>query len=419
MKKKRALASALLSAALASTAAAQTITLPECRQMARDNYPAIRQYGMIDKTRDYTVDNAAKAWLPQVSITGGALAFTDVVKQNEQMRRAGMDMNNLMADAALTVRQNVYDGGQTAAQKRVARAEAETERRQLDVSMYAIGDRIDQLFFGILTIDEQLEQNRLLTADLTTSEHTVRSMMKGGIANQSDLDAVLVEKLKAAQQADALQASRKAYVRMLGTFIGRELGADARLQKPQAVAAGGQQSACSRPELNYYDSQYALLDTQRKLLDTRLRPTLALFGAAMAHTRRTNAVNNGVLAGGITLSWNIGALYTRRNDLRKIAVKRDMVNAQRDVFLFNNRLQNEDADGAINALKKQISQDNEIVKLRENIRQKSERKVQLGTESVNELVRNINAVSLARAQKALHEVQLLREEYRMKDLNNL
>ncbi len=407
----------LLSLAILAHLPASALTLDEARQMAHDNYPAIRQYALLEQSRDYTLDNVAKAWLPQVSAQAGVCAFTDIVKQNTLMRMMGMDMKNWTAGASVTLRQSVYDGGQTAAQREVAAAQNDVQRHQLRVTMYAVNERIEQLFFGILLIDEQMVQNQLLYDDLTASEKTVRSMMKGGIANQSDLDAVLVEKLKTTQQMETLKASRKAYLRMLGVFVGKDLPVDERLEKPSSLATKGEWGV-NRPELQYYASQNLLLDAQRRQLDTKLRPTVSLFGTGMVHTKVSDLLNTGVLMGGVSVAWDIGALYTRKNDIRKLAVQRAMNESQRETFLFNNRLQNEEADGNIASLRRQIAQDEEIVRLRESIRSKADRKVQLGTESVNELVRDINAVSMARAQKALHETQLLREMYKQKTINN-
>ncbi len=394
---------------------AHALTLEEARRMAHDNYPAIRQYGMIAQSRDFTIDNVAKGWLPKVSASAGAYGFTDVLKTNGQMSRMGFDLKNWMASASVTVTQSVYDGGQTAAQRQVAAAQSDVQQRQLDVSMYAVNERVDQLFFGILLIDEKLKQNALLLSDLATGEQTVRSMMEGGVANQGDLESILVEQLKATQQGEALRASRKAYLRMLGVFVGKALAEREPLEKPTAVVGEG---TVKRPELSYYDSQHLLIDARRKQTDSRLRPTVSLFGMGVVHSKVSDLLNPDVLLGGVSVSWNIGALYTRKNDIRKLAVQQAMNDSQRETFLFQNRLQNEEADGNIESLRKQLAQDEEIVRLRERIRSRSDRRVQLGTESVNELVRDIHAVSMARAQQAQHEIELLKEIYRQKYINN-
>ena len=394
---------------------AHALSLEEARRMAHDNYPAIKQYRMIEQSRDFTLDNVARGWLPKVSASAGAYGFTDILKTNAQMGQMGIDMKNWLASASVTVTQNVYDGGQMAAQRQVASAQSDVQQRQLDVSMYAVNERIDQLFFGILLIDEKLKQNELLLNDLATSEETVRSMMKGGVANQGDLDNVLVEKLKTSQQGEALRVSRKAYLRMLGVFVGKDLAENEPMEKPKAIVGEG---TVKRPELSYYDSQNLLLDAQRKQMDSRLRPTVSLFGTGVVHTKVSDFLNLGTLMGGVSVSWNIGTLYTRKNDIRKLAVQRAMNESQRETFLFQNRLQNEETNGNIESLRKQIAQDEEIVRLRESIRSKGDKKVRLGTESVNELVRDIHAVSMARAQKAQHEIELLKEMYNQKYINN-
>ncbi len=402
---------------LAQAVYAQSLTLEQCRQMAHDNYPAIRQYRMIDESREFTLGNAAKGWLPRVSASAGAYAFTDILKSDVQTMMQGIDMKNHTAGGTVTVSQSVYDGGRIAAQRQLAAAQSDVQRHQLDVTMYAVNERVDQLFFGILLLDEQLLQNGLLQQDLETSEQTIRSMMRGGIANQSDLDAILVERLKAEQQREAVSASRRAYLRMLGVFVGKELPEDTKPERPEAPATGGRWGA-GRPEMRYYASQDLLLDAQRRQLNAQLRPEVSLFGAGMVHTKVSGFLNNSLLMGGVSVSWNIGALYTRRNDLRKIEVQRAVNDSQKEVFLFQNRLENEETSGAIESLRRQIAQDEEIVRLRESIRSKSDRKVQLGTESVNELVRAINAVSMAKAQKAQHEIELLKELYRQRNINN-
>lgn len=425
----------LLAMVLSASLSTQAITLKESLQMTHDNYPAIRQYQLIEQTRDFTLENASKGWLPQVSASAGAYAFTDPIKSNEQIARMGIDFKNYMANASVTIRQNLYDGGEIAAQKEVTSAQSEVQKHQLHVSMYGINERVQQIYFSILLLDEQIVLNELHQKDLSTSEKNIRSLIKGGIANQSDLDAILVECLKLKQQKDAIVVSRQAYLQMLGVFIGKELMVSEKLEKPsmesnvlrtpEGTTSDSSSSlflaknwGINRPELQYYDSQNLLIDARRKQLDTRLRPTLSLFGMGMLHSKVSDMINYGMLAGGISLSWNIGALYTRKNDIRKLEVQRQMNDIQREVFLFNNRLQNEQEYGIIASLRKQIAQDTEIISLRESIRSKSDRKVQLGTESVNELVRDINAVNLAKTQKAMHEIQLLQEIDKLKYINN-
>ena len=416
MTMKRLFCALCLSGTL-SLAQAQSLTLDRCLQMAKENYPAIRQYGILDRSLGYDLANAAKAWLPQVSVSAGGYGFTDIINGDSKASMMGIDMNNLVANASVTVKQTIYDGGKTALKRRMAEAESDVETRQLDVTMDDVCDRVEQIYFSILLLDEQLRQNATLQQDLSVSMKTVEDMMQGGVANQSDRDVLRVEQLKATQQHDQLEASRTAYLRMLGKFIDSPLTEEALLAKPADIY-NVSRDASRRPEMMLFASQEKMLDVQRKKLDADLRPTVGFMGMGAYHTKVSDLVNNGMLLGGVSLSWNIGALYTRKNDMRKLDEQRQRISVQRETFLFNNTLQQEQTDGAVEALRRQLANDDEIVALRESIRLASGKKVEMGTMSVNDLVRDINAVAMARAQKAGHEVQLLQQVYRLRRLKN-
>ena len=403
--------------ALLSLSVSAQVTLDECKTSARDNYPAVKQYRLIELSRDYTMHNASKAWLPKVSVAAGAVAMTDIMENT--VAGTAADVSNEIYGAMFQVNQTIYDGGTTAARKRVTRAEADVEKGRLDVTMYDINSRVEELFFGILTIDEKLKQIQLLQNDLELSMRTVNGMINGGLANQSDKDAIKVEQLKASQQESSLTTSRAAYVRMLAAFTGKDMSADTQFEKPETTTPALETITNRRPELEYYSARLRLLDEQRHTLDTKLRPQLSFFGAAVYHNRINDLLKNGTLAAGVTLSWNIGALYTRKNDIRNIETQKLQTESQRETFLLNTRMQNENSYGNINGLKKQIALDDEIITLRENIRQTTEKKVENGTETVNELLRHINAVSEARQTKAMHEIVLIRELYSLRHTNNI
>lgn len=395
---------------------AQTLTLEECKHLAHDNYPSVNQYNLIEQTRDFTIDNASKTWLPQVKASINGLTFTDILDLSSQMKQTGVDIKNLMAAGSIMINQNIYDGGQVKAQKSIAAAQADVQKHQLSVSMYELNQRIEQLFFGVLTIDENIRQVELLQNDLALSYKTITAMINEGVANETDLENVKVEQVKSQQTLEAQKTSRASYMQMIGIFIGKKTSENTVLQKPEMIDLLNNE--VNRPEIDYFKSQSKFLDTRRKLLDTRLMPKLSAFGIVVYHTTVSDMINPGMLAGGLTFSWNIGALYTRKNDIKNIEIQRLIIDSQRETFLFNNSLQHENTNGNIVMLKRQINQDDEIVSLRESIRSKSEKKVKLGTESVNEMLRDINAVSQARQQKALHEIQLLKELYSLKTINN-
>lgn len=401
------------------------LTLEQCYELARQNYPAIKQYALVEQSRDFTLQNAAKGWLPQVSVNGRASYQSTVTRLPIDVSQFGIDYKGLSKDqydAHVMVNQPIYDGGVITANKNILKAQADVQTAQLDVTMYSIRERVNQLFFSVLLIDEQLAQNQLLQDDLKLGLNTVSAMMKGGIANQTDVDNVKVEQIKARQQEHSLRTARHTYLTMLGSFINLSLDANTQLEKPADPGFKSQGSdPNNRPELAMYDSQNRLLDARLKALDASLMPKVGAFLQGGVGNPGLNMLKNGwdtYYRIGATISWNIGSFYTRKNDQQLIANERQQITANRETFLFNNRLQQQQTNGQIENLRQQVSEDEEIIQLREGIRNKSEKRVQNGIETVNEMLRDINAVGEARQQKAIHEVQLLQEIYELKTINN-
>lgn len=396
------------------------ITLDECRSLARANYPLIKRFSLVEQSRSLSVSNTSKAWLPQVSLSARASYQSDVTRIPVDI--PGVDISPMSKDqydVSVHVSQQIYDGGSVSSSKRLADALSDVEREKVNVAIYDVYERVDQLYFGILLLDEQIRQVRLLQDDLSLSSKSVSGMLRGGVASQTDLDAVKVEQVKARQSETSLLTSRATYLKMLSTFIGKPLADSVSLVRPDETDVSVVVN--NRPELSLYNAQNRLLDQQRNVLDTYLRPRVGLFLQGGYGNPALNMLKNKFEAYykvGATLTWNFGNLYTRANDKRKIDTDRLGIEAEREAFLFNTGLQSELQRGNIESLRRQISQDDEIITLRERIRSKADVKVANGTETVNEMLRDINAVSEARLTKAFHEIQLLQEIYKLKNINN-
>lgn len=397
------------------------ITLEQLQEQARANYPAIRKYGLVEQSRDFTLSNVAKGNLPQVLFQGKTSYQSSVTRLPIDVGKFGIDYEGLPRDqynTSVTISQVIYDGGKIAAEKKIARAQADVQNEQINVMMYGIRESVNRLFFSILLIDEQLLHNILLQDDLRLVQKNVEAMITGGVANQSDADLVSVELIRARQQEEMLHTFRRTYLSMLSTFIGTPIDASVKLRKPTEALFP---TVNNRPELSFYNAQQRLLDLQQSSLDVSLRPRVDIFLQGGVGNPGLNMFKNGWDAYykvGATVSWNIGALYRRKNDTQLIDMERQQVNVNRETFLFNIRIQEQQLKGQIENIRSQIAHDDEIIRLRENIRRASEKRVESGIETVNEMLRDINAVSEARQQRAIHEVELLQEIHKLKTINN-
>jgi len=407
---------------------AQGQTLEECQQAAERNYPLISQYGLIEKTTDLTMSNLSKGWLPQVTASAQATYQSDVVAWPDQMQtiyqQMGLDMKGLKKDqykVGIDVQQMVFDGGAISSQRDIAREQGRVQEAQTEVTMYQVRRRVNEMYFGLLMLDEQIALNNDLQSLLAANEQKLSSMWKRGTASESDYQAVKAERLNVMQQATTLDAQRRAVMRMLSAFCGMEV---THVEKPALIALPSQDVA-QRPELKAIDAQLSLANAQERLLNAALRPRLSLFASGFYGYPGYNMFDdmmshdwswNGMV--GARLSWNLGAFYTHRNDKAKIRLQRDMAETSREVFLFNNRLELIQQNENIEQYSRLMNDDEEIIALRSSVRKAAESKLAHGIIDVNDLVKEINAENAARVQQSMHEIKLLKEVYDMKFTTN-
>lgn len=399
-------------------------TLEECQQLACDHYPEIRQYDLIRQSEQYDLSNAARSWLPQVSFSAQATWQNRVPEfpsaLSGMLDQAGVSLRGLDKDqykVALEVNQTIWDGGQSQADRRVIEATADEHRQATEVDLYAVKGRVNDLYFGILLLEERLGQTDLTIALLQSNLDKVRSLVTNGVAMQTDADAVEAELLSVQQQRVQIEASQESYRRMLELFIGQRLAE--RLERPELVETVSGESA--RPELAWIDAQQERLAAQELSVKSATRPRFGVFAQGyygypgldyFAGMVSTDWTWNALI--GVKMSWNFGAYYTKKNRLSNLRVAKQQLDIQRDVFLFNTDLQVAEEQGNISRLRRALADDDRIVALRRSVREAAESKLRNGVIDTNDLLRKITDEASARSSRSLREVELLKAIYELK-----
>lgn len=417
MKKKN-----LIFVMLAFAIGVNAQTLDECQRAAEQNYPLIRQYDLIATTTAMTMKNIGKGWLPQIAASAQATYQSDVAAWPESMygmfEQMGLDVKGLKKDqyrVGLDLQQIIYDGGAISSQKYIAREQGNVRSAQNEVNMYNVRKRVNDMYFALLLFDEQITLNDDVQELLMSSERQLTSMVKMGTVATSDLDNVKAERLNTMQQNESMKSQRNTLRQMLSIFCGIEMNSPV---KPNAVEVNYVQN---RPELRLFDAQKRLADAQEKALNSQLMPKLGLFAQGYYGYPGLNMFDdmmrhewslNGIA--GIKLSWNIGALYTRSADKTKLRMQRDMADNAREVFLFNNDVEQMQQNADIIRYREMMKRDDEIITLRGNVRKAAESKLGHGIIDVTGLIREINNENAAKVQKAIHEIDMLREIYNLK-----
>ena len=423
MRKKLLLLSVL--AVLFPAVRAQS--LEECRQAAEHNYPIIRQYDLIARTTELTVRNIQKAWFPQISVTAQGSYQNKVTAWPENLQglfaQMGLQLQGLSRDqykVGIDVRQTLFDGGTIGSQREIARGEGAVQAAQTEVDLYKIGQRVHEMYFALLLLDEQLRLNADANALLRSNEQQLAAMLKSGTASAGDFENVKAERLSAEQQQTELLSQRQTLQRLLSLFCGIPVDSIRRPAVPNLPSGENK-----RPELRLFDCRLQLTDAQEKALDAQLLPQLGLFAQGYYGNPGLNLFEdmmkrrwswNGIA--GLKLTWNLSALYTHRNEKSKLRVQRELIENARQQFLFNNQLDETQQSENVRRFRAIAQRDGEIIALRTAVRKAAESKLAHGIIDVNGLLREINKENAAKTQQAIHEIDMLKAMYDLKFSHN-
>lgn len=403
-----------------------TLTINQVYSLARKNYPLIKQHDLISKTKDYSVSNAAKGYLPVLSFSGQATYQSTVTSFPFKIPVPGFVLPAYSKDQYKIygqIDQSIYDGGLIKNQKETARINETIAQQNLEVELYSLFDRVNQVFFGILLIDEELKQNELLKKDLQNGIDKAKALVANGAAFRSSVDEISAQLLQAEQARIDLTATKRGFLSILSLFVNKPLDENTLLIKPASPVAP---SNNNRPELLFFDNQKKSYDLQQQLLNVQLKPKLGFFLQGGYGRPGLNFLNNNFAwyyIGGIRLNWNLGSLYTFKNQKQLLNLGRETIDIQKETFLFNNQItQNQQSDEIqkyINLFKK----DDEIIALRVSVKNAASAQLENGVLSTHDYITEVNAENEAKQNLILHQVQLLQAQYSyqntMGNINNL
>ena len=400
--------------------AQETLTLEQCYQWSRENYPLIKKQELIKKSEQYTTENALKGWLPQINIVGQATYQNEVTElpiklPNISVDPLSKDQYKVYAD----ISQTIYDGGNIKNQKKLALAQSEIQNQQLAVDLDKLKERINQIYFGILQTDKQLSQLQLTKSDINEGIKKAEAQLKNGVIFRSNLDVLKAELVKIEQREIELKSVKQSFSQMLSYFIKKSLDENTQLQTPEKTLFT---ETNNRSELKLFDAQKSLIETQKKLINTKNTPKLGAFFQGGYGKPGFNMLKNEFdtfYIAGVRLNIPITGFYTKKNDLQLLDNQSQDIEIQRENFLFNQNFTEIQQKNDLDKIQNLIDKDDELITLRKSIKKASLAQLENGVITTNDYLREVNAEEQAVLTKISHEIQYLLTQYNLKaNLNN-
>ncbi len=404
---------------LAAGAQNNIYTLEKCYTLARQNYPLIKKHDLIARSSNYSIENAGKEWLPQFSLGGQATYQSQTINFQEALGAGtgrlipplSKDQYKIQAE----VDQNIYDGGRIRNDKEMIQVSEASEQQSLEVSLYQLNDRINQLYFSILLIDEQIRQNNINKDNFQSSADKAKAAYDNGTALKSNVDEFLAEIATIEMVNIDLTSNRKAYTDMLSVFIGQPVDEKTQLIMPPQIVTD---PTIKRPELTLYDLNKKIYDIQDQELKTAYLPKFDAFLQGAYGRPTLNFIDNDFGAwyiGGVRMVWNLGSLYTLKNSRSNLRINRESIDIDKETFIYNTNLtlgkQNQDIIKYASLLR----QDETVISLRSSVANAAKAQLENGVVTVHEYIAKTNDENLAKQSKILHEIQLIQAQYEYKN----
>lgn len=398
-----------------SLSAQQTLSLEECQLLAREQFPLIKRNALIEKTEAYSLENASKAWLPQINVIGQATYQNEVTQlpvtlPNMSVEPLSKDQYKVYAD----LQQQIFDGGVINNQKKLAKIQSETEIQKNEVELHKLEERINQIYFGILQSQEQLQQTKITENDLENGLKKATAQFQYGTILRSQVDVLKAQLISLEQRQIELQSMRTNYIAMLGLFIKKNIDDKTDFRKPEKLLLTGENN---RSELKVFNLQQQTLETQKSIIKSKNLPKLGAFFQGGYGKPGFNMLKNEFdvfYIGGVRLQIPISGFYTKKNDLALLNTQQQDLEIQKENFLFNQNFSTVQNNSDLEKLQQLITKDDDLILLRQSIKKASLAQLENGVITTSGYLWEVNAEEQARLQKVLHETQYLLTQYNLK-----
>jgi outer membrane protein TolC len=391
----------------------QAINLPKAYELAEANYPVTKQTKLIEQTANLSIENLNKGYLPQLTLSGQATYQSEVTKvpvtiPGFSIESPSKDQYKVVAD----VNQLIYDGGAIKQQKVVQQLTATVDNQKVAVELYQLKDRINQIYLGVLYIDEQQKQIGLIKEDLQTGIKKVEAQVNNGVAFRSNLNVLKAELLKTNQRTIELKATRKGLLETLALFLGQPLDENMTLEKP-VVASFATGTEVSRPELKLFQEQTNLISQQNNLIKSKNLPKASVFAQGGYGRPGLNFLTNDFdlyYVAGVRFNWSLSNLYTKKKEKEIVEINKRIVDIQKETFLLNTNTQLKQQQSEIEKLNQLIATDNDIIDLRQQVKESARAQLENGVITANDYLDEVNAEDQARQTRITHQLQLLQAQ---------
>ncbi len=386
-------------------------TLKDFYKIAYENYPNAKQKSYYKSINNLKLENIGVNYLPQISFKGQASYQSDVTK---------LEINNPMFQApelskdqyklSMDVRQLLFDGGNTSSLKTTEQKQVAVDEQKVEVDLFTLKQKINDLYFAILLLQEKKKVNELLVKDLNTRIAETESRIKNETMTINNLYILQAQKLQTEQDIQNIENDKAGSIKMLSELIGYKITDNSVLSLPELIPVTYDNDYSSRPEYKLFDYQKDQLNSYTDVVNSRVIPKISAFGQAGYGRPGLNMLDNSFkpfYLVGLNITWNPINWNSDNNEKQIYQINQKIVDSQKETFEKNLKVVLEKYKSDIDKFEALIKKDEELVSLRENIVTVTYSQLQNGTITSTVYLTELNNKTQSQLMLETHKVQLL------------
>ncbi|NVO01461.1 MAG: TolC family protein [Bacteroidetes bacterium] len=396
-----------------------SIDLFAFHKLAIENYPIIKQKALLENSLELRLKNQNTNYLPQLYLNGQA-SYQSAVTEIP-IHIPGITIPEPYKDnykITLDINQSIYDGGFTKKQKEIDKANLNTDKQNIEVDLYKIKERINQLYFSVLLYQENEKILVLSQSEIKSKLSKIESGVRNGISIESNANVLKSEILKIDQQLIEIQYLKSSFLEMIGEYINKKLPTNTLLPLPIIPSASG--FDLQRQELKLFDFQKEKITASKSLISSKTMPKLNAFAQLGYGRPGLNMFLNDFdkfYIVGAKLSWNIWNWNSTKNEKGMLDIQSQIIDNQKEIFIKNLKVNYYKDLSEIQKYDEILKKDIEIIVLKTKIKETASLQLENGVISATDYVTEVNAEAQAKLNQQFHSIQ--KESAKINYLYNL
>lgn len=386
--------------------AQQTITLKECHELVVINYPLAKQSELFRQQNALELDLIYNNRLPQFDLSAQATYQSDVT--GIPIPNSGIEpLNKDQYRATLSVNQLIYNGGVISASEQAKSAQLKTQQKQVEVSLYQLKQKVNQLYFSVLLFQKREQLLTEKQTQLKAQLKEVKSGITNGILLPSSDKVLEAELLKIAQQFSEIKNNKIALIENLSSLISKPLNLETAFETPITVSVLN--AELNRPELDLFQLKKEEINFSESLIRKQNAPKLIGFATGGYGNPGLNMLDNSFQSFytvGMKLNWNVFDWNSNKKQRESLAINKDLVETEAEIFKLNTNIERNNQEKEISNISELINIDTNIIALRKTVLDAAQSQLKNGVITASAYITELTNLNEAENTLATHTVQL-------------